>query len=287
MEIKHECITCITRQTTTLACKVTDDKEIQNKIITYGLKELSQNCFNYTSLYMTGLIYDYTKEVSGIVDPYEEEKAYFNRASETLIKKHQLKKYITDNSNPLDAAVRLSIAGNIIDFSVGNHIDEGTIKKSLDHSLTTTLFGSDSHTLLKAVNEAKKILFLGDNSGEIVFDKLMIENLPMEKITYVVKGGPIVNDAIMKDAIEVGMDQLVTVVDNGGSVQGTELNVCSKAFLDLFDKADLIISKGQANYESLEGLDKGNIFFLLRAKCGVIAESIGCKQGDFVMLHKT
>jgi uncharacterized protein with ATP-grasp and redox domains len=103
----------------------------------------------------------------------------------------------------------------------------------------------------QVVEKAKNIMYIADNSGEIIFDKFLLENLPVHKVTYVVKGGPIVNDATMEDAISTGVLDLVRVIDNGHSAQGTALKDCSSAFNSEFNKADLIISKGQANFETL------------------------------------
>ena len=128
-------------------------------------------------------------------------------------------------------------------------------------------------------------MYIGDNSGEIIFDKFLLENLPLSKVTYVVKGGPIVNDATMEDAISTGLVDLVKVIDNGHSAQGTILKDCSSAFINEFDKADLIISKGQANFETLSSIEDKTIFYLLRAKCSSVAHAIGCNRMDYVLTN--
>lgn len=137
---------------------------------------------------------------------------------------------------------------------------------------------------IKFVQNYRKKFLLVYNAGEIVFDKLLIEQLPKERVTYVVKGGPLVNDATMMDAKEVGMDQLVKVIDNGCDGQGTILPMCSPEFLDEFDKADLIISKGQANFETLNHLKDKPIYYLLKAKCLHIANVIQCQQGSSIIM---
>jgi uncharacterized protein with ATP-grasp and redox domains len=126
-------------------------------------------------------------------------------------------------------------------------------------------------------------MYIGDNSGEIIFDKFLIENLPAHKVTYVVKGGPIVNDATMDDAISTGIVDLVKVIDNGHFAQGTILKDCSSTFKNAFNKADLVISKGQANFETLSDIKDKAIFFLLRAKCNSVASAIGCNRMDYVL----
>lgn len=284
MNIKYECLYCITRQITKLAKKLTDDVDIQHKIISFGLKTVSENWMDSSAPYVTGLIYEYAKEISGIEDPYAEEKSEFNVISQQLIEEFALVDRIKSSDDAIDTAIRLSIAGNIIDFSLGIDIDKDSVRDSVENSLIKNMYGINSIEFMEKVNKAEKILFLADNAGEIVFDKLLLELLPLDKITYVVKGGAIVNDAIMKDVEEIELDKIVRVIDNGTSIQGTELRVCSEEFLKEFEDADLIISKGQANYESLESVGEKDIIFLLRAKCKTIADMIGCQVGEFCAL---
>ena len=286
MKIEYDCLPCLTKQTIRLAKRVSTSESTQKQIIKYGLKAISDHAFLESAPYITGLIYTYSKNLTGISDPYSAEKEEFNNIAEKLITKMNLKDMIRKSNNPFDTAVRLSIAGNIIDFSLGIDLEENGVRSSINASLEAELFGSSSPEILNRAQKAKKILFIADNAGEIVFDKLMIEEMPTDKITYVVKGGPIVNDATLKDAQSVGMTELVRVIDNGAAVQGTILKMCSKSFIDEFNEADLIISKGQANYETLSDIKNKEIFYLLRAKCHCIALDIGCNKGDFVILRK-
>jgi uncharacterized protein with ATP-grasp and redox domains len=137
----------------------------------------------------------------------------------------------------------------------------------------------------KAVNESESILYLADNAGEIVFDRLLIEQMPTEKVTVAVKGSPVINDATIEDAIHAGLPQIVDVIENGSDAPGTILENCSQAFRDHFAKADLVVAKGQGNYETLSDVNK-NIFFILKAKCPVISRNIGCEVGEMI-LQKT
>ncbi|MCK5255186.1 MAG: DUF89 family protein, partial [Deltaproteobacteria bacterium] len=124
-----------------------------------------------------------------------------------------------------------------------------------------------------------------DNAGEIVFDRLFIEQLPREKVTYVVRGEPIINDVTIEDAREVDMFELVDVIDNGSDAPGTILETCSHEFQKRFASSDLVIAKGQGNYETLSDINK-RIFFLLQVKCPVIAKDIGFEVGSFVVKAK-
>ncbi len=149
--------------------------------------------------------------------------------------------------------------------------------------MTAPLAG-DPKKFRKAISMAKSILYLADNTGEIVFDRLLIEQMPLKKITLVVKGSPIINDACLVDAQVTGVADLVEVIDNGSDAPGTILAECSEDFKQRFEKADLIIAKGQGNYETLSDVKK-DIFFVLKAKCSVIAKHIGCEVGNLVFLR--
>lgn len=284
MNVKYDCIECLAKQSVTLAKKLTDDPTKREQIIAYGLEKLSQNAFTQTPPYITGQVYAYARALTGVHDPFEVEKKEYNTIAHKIIDSMSLRQMILDSEDAFDTAVRLSIAGNIIDFSVGYDIDESTVENSVTLSLTSDLHGVTTEAFKRAVESSKNILFLSDNSGEIVFDQLLISLMPKRKVIYAVKGGPIVNDATMEDAIAVKMDQMVPVVSTGSSIQGTILEDCSEDFKKLFDKADLIISKGQANFETLNHSDK-KIFFMLRAKCQCIADEIGCQKNDFVLIN--
>jgi len=284
MKLSNQCIGCLEREAIKISRKVSDDLAVQEDIIAYGARVLKKHKANATSPYITGLVYDYAKEKSGVIDPYHHEKHIFNKMALDFIDRLNLAGLIRSSKDSFDTAVRLSIAGNIIDFSLGKDIKKQDVKDSIEESLNASLFGIESHELIAAINNANNIMFIADNAGEIAFDKLLVNRIDKKKVTYVVKGSAIVNDATMSDAIEVGMDQLVTVIDNGAGMQGTLLEHCSDTFKKAFDDSDLIIAKGQANYETLCDINDKNFYFLLRAKCNVIAENIGCPQGSFVLL---
>ena len=143
----------------------------------------------------------------------------------------------------------------------------------------------DIELLSKTVRSVDNILYLGDNCGEIVFDRLLIEQLPLHKVTFAVRGSSVINDATLADAEATGMTDLVKVIDNGSDAPGTIIENCSDAFRQRFDRADLVISKGQGNYEALSDVDK-DIFFLLKAKCPLIAQYIGCDLGSPVIFSR-
>lgn len=230
---------------------------------------------------MAQRIHRLIRQMTGNNDPYRDIKDRFNYFALELYP--ELKERIKRSHEPLHTAIRLAIAGNIIDSGVNCHINETQVHNAIEHALTAPLAG-DIEKFRKAVSEAKDILYLVDNTGEIVFDRLLIEQMPLKKITLVVKGSPILNDACLVDAQVTGIADLVEVIDNGSDAPGTILTECSEGFKQRFENADLIIAKGQGNYETLSDVKK-DIFFVLKAKCSVIAKHIGCEVGSLVFLR--
>lgn len=283
MKIARECIACLARQAVEIAEEATDCIEDQEKIIHAGLKALGELCFDETPPEVAYRMHQAAKAISGVEDPYDRLKEEYNRVAQSICDTIEEEKWLERSENAFDLACRLAIAGNIIDFSVGLELSPEAILRSVEDSLKQPLYGINPSVLKEAAEKAERILYIADNAGEIIFDKFLLRELPMEKVTYVVKGGPIVNDATMEDAISSGVSALVHVIDNGHNAQGTVLKACSEAFLQAFHSADLIISKGQANYETLSDIRDKDIFYLLRAKCRSIAGVIGCQRMDFVI----
>lgn len=218
------------------------------------------------------------KQYSNNPDPYKEVKKQSNNL--VLGMYADLKNIVFQSVNQFETALRLAIAGNIIDYGIGNHFDlQGTIDKVLHSDFAV----DDSAELKQALSRAKTVLYLGDNCGEIVFDKLFIETIRHPNLIYAVRGAPVINDATLEDAQYVGMDRIADVISNGYDAPSTILEHCSAEFLEVFDRADVIISKGQGNLEGLLGQTNKEIFFLLMVKCEVIADALGVKKGDFVV----
>lgn len=283
MKIKHECIPCLIRQSVEVAQMITDNDEIQKKIIKNAAKIVSEATFDETAVYLAMKIHKYAKEITNVNDPYKNLKVEYNTIAEDLIIEKKLEEMIANSDFPFEKACRLAIAGNIIDFGLGMDLDKDKVNKSLEESLNSEIVGESIDEFYNKLLKADNIMIITDNAGEIVFDKLLVKELALDKITYVVKGGPIVNDATMEDAVEVGMTELVRVIDNGLEAQGTIIELCSDEFKDEFDRSDIIISKGQANYETLSHLEDSRIYFLLKAKCKSVADDLACKQDDFVI----
>ncbi|WP_312832065.1 damage-control phosphatase ARMT1 family protein [Sedimentibacter saalensis] len=285
MKISRECIHCLARQAVEIAEKATSSAAMQEEIIKKSLQELGQLDFNETAPEIGFRMLQHSKKITGIDDPYKILKEQYNEVAQEIYEKITEEKWLERAEDPFDMACRLAIAGNIIDFSVGLKLEPSDVVKSVEDSIKHDIFGTGTIALRKAVEKADNIMYIADNAGEIIFDKFLLMNLPTNKVTYVVKGGPIVNDATMDDAMSTGVVDLVRVIDNGHSAQGTILKNCSSAFISEFNKADLVISKGQANFETLSDVKDKNIFYLLRAKCISVASALCCKRMDYVLTN--
>lgn len=214
-------------------------------------------------------------------DPFSEEKGLNNSVALKLYE--QWKPKVLSAKDPFDLALRLAVAGNIMDYGANNNFN---ISETINQVLNASFAIDDALVLKNRISNAKNILYLGDNAGEVVFDRLFIETWMHHEVTYVVKGGPIINDVTLKDADEVEMGFVADVISNGYNAPSTVLSKSSKQFLELYRNADLIISKGQGNFEGLMNEHDPRIFFLLMAKCDVIAEILGVKKGSFIVYNQ-
>jgi len=222
------------------------------------------------------LIYQKVSEITGVKDPYKKIKE--SNIKEALALYPKLKQIINKSPNKLLTAIRIAIAGNVIDLGVDK---EFNILEDLEKILVREFAFFDFEEFKYHLKNAKSILYLGDNAGESVFDKILIEEMG-KPVTYVVREVPVINDVTVEDAINSGLDEVAEIISSGSSAPGTILNLCSNAFLDRFNNADMVISKGQGNYEGLSNVDR-LVFFLLKAKCNVIANNLQVRENDIVL----
>ena len=284
MKTYLECIPCFVRQGLDAARLATDDERIHEQVIREVLRLGAPLDFWPNATPIGQKIHRLIRGLINNGDPYRQAKEQFNNLALRLYP--ELEERVRGSEDPFETAVRLAIAGNIIDLGVKTSLPESDVEKTIEQSLTASFDDSQIRALKDAAARAENILYLADNAGEIVFDRLLIEQLPTEKVAVVVKGEPVINDATMEDAKTAGLTDIVEVIDNGSDAPGTILETCSQRFRDRFENADLILAKGQGNYETLSDLDE-NIFFILKAKCPVIAGDIGCKIGDMILCYNS
>lgn len=211
-------------------------------------------------------------------DPYKQEKVKIN--DYLLSKYDEFKQIVEKSGNRFDTALRLAIAGNIIDFGPSQNFDvDGTIKRVLSSPIAI----DQSKELEKRITKAEKILYLADNAGEIVLDKLFIETINHPNLIVAVRESPVINDVTLEEASYVGIDKLCRVITNGYDAPSTLLEKASKTFLKEYNEADLIISKGMGNFEGLMNIEDQRIFFVFMVKCQYIGDMVGAMNGDFVV----
>lgn len=287
MKIGLECVPCFIKQSFEAAQMVSNDKNVHTKIVKEVMKYLGTISFdNYSPPELSRETHEIIRNITKSKDPYKKVKDQSNE----IAKKHYpyLKKLVSEAGDPLLMAIKLAIVGNVIDFGTSNRFNlEDMIERAVKKE-----FEDEAYPRFKEVLEhSKTILYLADNTGEIFFDKLLLEELTIrnKKIIYVVKANPIINDATVADAKFAGIDNLAAVIEGDAgratSAPGILLPYASKEFLESFKVADMIISKGQGNYESMSSSQR-EVFFLLMVKCPLVAEDIGVDMGKLVLKVK-
>ena len=287
MKIYHDCITCQVRTAVNSIMELTNDEKLIDETIKICLIRASEfkTYENLFEFYRS--IQEVIKTIIPNGDPYKEHKKGFNKICMDFSK--EIKSIIDNSADKFDTGLRVCLAGNSIDVMQGKKISEEIIKNSITIAMNQVLNLKNIKRLEQEIIKANKILFLGDNTGEIVFDKIFIELLNKNydkegKITYAVRGGVTLNDSTMEDALIVKMNEVAKVITTGIDIPFSYLPVCSEEFRKAYDNSDLIISKGQGNLEALIYEDK-NIFFLLKIKCSLIAKLINnnLKVDDFIV----
>ncbi|MCP4645329.1 MAG: DUF89 family protein [bacterium] len=279
MRTFFDCIPCFVRQALDAVRRATDDETVHEQVIRETLRAVSEMDLRESPPAMGYRIHRFIRQRVGEGDPYRAMKDESNCLALSLYP--ELEAQVRDSDHPLQMAVRLAIAGNIIDVAVKSDVGALDVAGAIAGA-STDPFEGDVDELADAISSANRILYLADNAGEIVLDRLLVEQLPAGGVTVAVRGGPVINDATLEDALVAGLPQVAEVISNGSDVPGTILEQCSEAFRRRFDEADLVIAKGQGNYETLSTAEK-DIFFALKAKCPVIAQDLGCEVGHLVL----
>ncbi len=277
-----DCIPCFLRQAIEAARNVTADGSIQEGIVRDVLRMTAELNLDRPPPFVGQQIHRRLRKMTGVTDPYRAAKEHFNRLAMDALPEFRVA--VRRANDPLLAAATYAVAANAIDMGIsGAHTtpDVGAALKQADDG---ALLG-DWGNFRAAVADASDILYLADNAGEIAIDRLLVEELGCERVTLAVRGAPVLNDATMEDAIEVGMQDIVEVIDNGSDAPGTILSDCSESFRQRFNNAGLIIAKGQGNFETLSNAE-GNLIFLFKVKCPVISRHVGLPLGTLALIRK-
>lgn len=284
-----DCIPCFFRQMLEGSRITGASPKLQKKVIDGFARIIPEISLKLSPPEIACLGHRILKEISANNDPYKSIKQKSNLLALRFYKK--LKDKVNYSKDKLLTALELAIAGNIIDFGVKNNLDvKEELKKILRREEKSIQKKNIFHysEFKKKLKEANSILYLADNAGEIVFDRILIEEIrriyPEKVVYFAVKDKPIINDALIEDAKACGIDKITQVISNGSDAPGTILSLCSKEFKKIYREANMIISKGQGNFESLS-TENVPVFFLFMVKCPVVVVETGCRLGDIVLLY--
>lgn len=285
MKISHECGPCFLRQAGEALDLACDDSELKIEVFNDIFKFLSNNFSTTTNSNKTGsIIHNMIKERTGCRDPYKQEKILSN---EIALKYLPNVEKVISQDDSLENYVKIAIIGNILDF--GAFTIQTDVEEIIEQSLKKELRIKDIEEFEKSLNRHDKVLYLVDNTGEIVFDKLLLSKIKEYglDITIAVKSEPILNDACMEDALEVGLDEFGEIVEIGAGTVGFVDSEISDEFRKIFNAHDFIISKGMGNYEGLTEIDNSDkeVYYLLCIKCQAIAKDLDVDYKDMI-LHR-
>jgi len=289
MKTYLDCIPCFYQQALRAARISGAREEVQREVLN-GLSAIIPDfSLDTTPTVMGKKIYTMINKITGKKDPYREIKETSNKMALRIYP--EMKNKMRNADDKLFTAIKIAIIGNIIDFGIRD--SEESILEEINRMLTVDFFSRENNSIehfdykpfREYLSEVDSILYLADNAGEVVFDRILIEHLVNyyhKTIIYVVKGKPVLNDALVEDSIFCGINHFANIISCGADSPGVVLKYCSPEFIRIFDEAEMIISKGQGNYEALSD-EKTPLFFLLIAKCPLIASHIGCNVGDFIL----
>jgi len=286
LKISYECGPCFLRQAREALDLSSDDEILKLEVMNEIFKFLSENFNVNTNSNKTGsAIHSIIKSKTGCTDPYHNEKI---EANEIALKYLPAVKSILEKDDRLESYVKIAIIGNILDFGAFTLDDD--IESFIKDSLKKDLAVKDIENFENSLNKHEKVLYLVDNTGEIVFDKILLSEIKKYDvdITIAVKSFPILNDACMEDAINAGLDEFGEIVEIGAGTVGYVDSEISDEFREIFNEHEFIISKGMGNYEGLTEIDLSDkdIYFMLCAKCGTISRDIGVELHDMLLLNK-
>lgn len=277
MELFLDCLPCMLRQTLEASYMATDDELIHERIMDEALEELLEYRKYNSAPELCEAMHSIVKRHSGNDDPYA--KIKIKDISEALKLEPIIRNFADKGNDLLLNALKISATGNVMDSAIYNDLD---IESCLNDEIEKPFSICDINELKRDLNKAQIILIIGDNAGELVFDKILAEYLSHDyKVIYSVREMPIINDATMEDTFRTGISDYAEIISTGCGMPGAVIESCNTYFQEIFNNADIIISKGQGNFEALSGT-KRSIYFLLKAKCHKIANALDVQINDYV-----
>ncbi len=287
MKVSLDCMECNIKQLIKISNFVNASEAQQITASKKLFKMLSEVDFDKSNPEIMGESWKIIVDIYGNDNPYKEIKSFYNNL--LLEVYDDIRSIIKESDNPFLTALKIAVIGNIIDFGARHTFSKEEVIKRIKNHQEMSFKKDDSKKFEQSILNAKTILYIGDNCGEIVLDKLFIETLCFlnkeVKVYFGVRGGAILNDVTVEDFNEVKMGEVATCVSSENAVPGTILKDSSKVFNDLFYNADVVIAKGQGNFESLSEVKRNGLYLLLMSKCNYVSSIIGVDTLDFVLIE--
>ncbi len=279
MRLHLDCIPCFVRQTLDASRFLDLDDDTSEELMHRILRLLTEADWELPPPVIGRDVHRVIREMMDNPDPYKQAKTKDNESALRLFPR--VEQAVAESDDPFEAATKFAIAGNAIDLGAKTGMD-ADVDKTFEEALKKPLEQIPLRRLEQAINKANRVLYLLDNAGEIVFDRPLLAHIGKEKLTVAVRGHAVINDATLPDVEQAGIAERYTVITNGSDTPGTYLPDCSPEFAEAFNAADLIISKGQGNFETLSR-ENGPITFLLLTKCPTISNKLNKPIGTYVI----
>jgi len=276
MKTYLDCIPCFMQQALRAGRMATDDDKKIKEILDKTGQMVKTISLQSTPAETGMKVYAIVTELTGVKDPYKKIKQKHLEETKSIFP--ELEKIVENSNDKLLTAIKIAVAGNIIDLGVNKSFNILTDVKNI---LNQEFAIFDYEAFKKQLNTTKEILYIGDNVGESVFDKILIKALK-KPVKYAVRAAPIINDVTMEDAIASGLDKVTELINSGCKSPGVILEQSTPEFFDIYNNSGMVISKGQGNYEGLSNCNR-QVFFLLKAKCPVISQHIGVEEGSIIL----
>ncbi len=271
-----DCIPCFMQQALRTGRMTAADDKILKQILDKTGEMVKTISMQATPAETASMVYQIVKEATGVSDPFKAIKQQHIKETKAIYP--ELERIVADSDDRLFTAIKIAIAGNIIDLGVNKAFD---IVKDVKYILNQEFAILDYDAFKKQLAKTNDILYIGDNAGESVFDKLLIIELK-KPVKYAVRTIPIINDVTWEDAVASGLEEVAELIDSGCKSPGVVLDQSSPEFFEVFNTSGLVISKGQGNFEGLSDC-KRQVFFMLKAKCRVISNHLGVEEGSIIL----
>jgi damage-control phosphatase, subfamily I len=285
MRLYLDCMSCIINHIVTTTQRLVEDEEKRFDIIKRSIKELDQHIFQESSApRLTWQYYETLKETLGVEDFYREEKKMFN--SEMMAMEDEFRTIIRNSSNPVKAALILSGAANIIDLGIKHSVDHHYAKSKILEVYNNILPIDKGDKLLEELENCKSLMYIGDNCGEAVLDKFVLEAIgeryPEIDIYYAVRGTPILNDITLEEAHEIGLERYAKVISSGSKLPGTVIEECTEEFQRIYNSCDVKIFKGMGNVETSYKNER-DAYYVFMIKCSFMAKLLDVRIHDVIL----